>query len=254
MVEPYVIPDYLLERLAAGDLTQEEQRQLGERLALDGGGAARMASLAADGVATLSRHPPALVAAEVARRAGRHDRPRRLWVLAPVAAVVALAIVAWPARGPVAPPREEDATIVKGLQPHLVIHRMTADGAARLSPGDSARAGERLQLGYVAAGSRFGAVVSLDGRGTVTRHWPAAGPTAAPLTPRGEVLLSESFRLDDAPAFERFILIVGDRPFALQGVLDAAAALAHAGDARDAPLRLDAGLTASSFFVTKESR
>jgi hypothetical protein len=32
-----------------------------------------------------------------------------------------------------------------------------------------------VQLAYQAAGRHFGAIVSIDGRGVVTRHLPAAG-------------------------------------------------------------------------------
>jgi len=248
------VPDYLLERLAAGDLAADEQRDLTDRLARDESGAARLAALSEESEATLSRLPPSEVAAEVARRANPDVRSRPFWLLVPAVAAIALAVLVVRLDGPaVRPEAERDATTVKGLRPHLVIHRKIGAGEQRLAQGTAARAGELLQLGYVAAGSRFGAIVSIDGRGTVTRHWPAVGTTAGPLESRREVLLPESFRLDDAPAFERFILIAGDRPFSLPSVLAAAEALARRGDARDAPLQLDGSLVASSIVLTKES-
>lgn len=245
-------PDYLLERLAAGDLPPDERAAVQARLDSEADGAARLASIAEDGAATLARIPPAIVAAEVARRRRRGARPS--WILVPAVAAAAVALlVNLPSDRQPMPEPERDATIVKGLRPHLVVHRQSGAADEPLAPGASARAGELLQLGYVSAGSRYGAIVSIDGRGTVTRHWPAFGTAAGALTSHREVLLPESFRLDDAPAFERFILIAGDRPFPLQGVLDAAEALARRGDARDAPLPLGGGLVVSSIVVTKES-
>lgn len=245
-------PDYLLERLAAGDLPLEERAAVEARLDREEDGAGRLASLAVDGAATLARIPPGLVAAEVARRRRRGVRP--LWILAPAAAAAAATLlVILPSGRPPTPEPERDATVVKGLRPHLVVHRQSGAADEPLAPGASARAGDLLQLAYVSAGSSYGAIVSIDGRGTVTRHWPAFGTAAGPLTPHREVLLPESFRLDDAPAFERFFLIAGDRPFPLQSVVDAAEALARRTDARDAPLPLDAALVVSSIVVTKES-
>lgn len=247
------VPDYLLERLAAGDLPPEERAAVQARLEREADGPARLASIAEDGAATLARLRSASVAAEVARRRRRAARP--LWLAVPAAAAAAAAavtlVVNLPHGGAAPEPRGE-ATIIKGLRPHLVVHRQAGDGDEPLAPGASARAGDLLQLGYVAAGSRFGAIVSIDGRGTVTRHWPPFGTAAGPLTGQREVLLPESFRLDDAPAFERFILVVGERPFPLQGVLDAAEAVARRGDARDAPLPVDGGLVVSSVLISKE--
>jgi hypothetical protein len=126
-------------------------------------------------------------------------------------------------------------------------------GAERIAPGAPARAGDLVQLGYVAAGRRFGVIVSLDGRGGVTRHWPLDGARAAALTMGREVLLPDSFRLDEAPHFERFIFITSDRPFEIARVLDAARELAGRPDARDARLPVAPGLAETSLVVSKET-
>ena len=117
-----------------------------------------------------------------------------------------------------------------------------------------ARPGDLLQLGYVSAGEGYGVVVSIDGRGEITRHLPAEGARAAALTPGREILLPESYRLDDAPAFERFVLVTSPRAFSVSAVLDAARAVAARGEARDAPLPLPPGLAEASTLVVKELR
>lgn len=58
-----------------------------------------------------------------------------------------------------------------------------------LADGAMARPGDLLRLGYSAVDRPFGAILSIDGRGTVTLHLPANGPTAAPLGRGDKTLL-----------------------------------------------------------------
>ena len=251
-------PQYLVELAAAGELPAAERAAVLARLAREEGGQERLDALPRDDAATLARLPSAAVAAEVERRAGARPRPgpgrpRRAWLLVPVLAGLGAASVAvLPALR--SAPEQADGTRLKGSAPHLVVHRQTAAGEERLAPGAAARAGDLLQLGYVSAGEAYGVVVSIDGRGEITRHLPADGAGAAPLTAGREVLLPESYRLDDAPAFERFVLVTSPRAFAVSAVLDAARAVAARRDARDAPLPLPPGLAEASLLVVKEVR
>jgi hypothetical protein len=64
---------------------------------------------------------------------------------------------------------------VKGLTPQVLLYRRAAAGVERLLPGGVVREHDVLQLAYQAAGRHHGVIVSIDGRGTVTRHLPATG-------------------------------------------------------------------------------
>ena len=253
------VPDYLLERLAAGDLPVADAAALRERLAAEPGGAERLAALAADDAALLERHAPARVAAEVRRRVAPPQRRALAWRLVPALAVAAAVLVAVPVvryldgRTLVGNPAG-DAERVKGLAPRLVLHRRTPAGAEVLGPGATARSGDLVQVGYVSAGAAYGVIVSIDGSGAITRHWPLAGDEAAALTPGHEVLLPESFRLDDAPGYERFLLVTAPHRFQVQPVVVAAQALAARPDAATASLSLDGGLAQASALLRKESR
>jgi hypothetical protein len=249
---------YLLELAVAGELPEAERRRALERAAASPGGGERIEALARDHAATLARLPPERVAAEVARRAASASprRPQwRVWLALPalVAVAAALVAVAVPRRA-LPPPADADGIRMKGLAPHLVVHRRTPAGAERVAPGTAVRAGDLVQLGYVVPRTRFGVIVSLDGAGAVTRHWPVAGPSAATLEAGREVLLPESFHLDAAPRFERFFLVTSERPFAVVGVIDAARALAERPDARDARLPLPPGLSGDDVLLPKETR
>lgn len=252
-------PEYLIELAAAGELDPDGRRAVLERAASQRGEADPLAPLARDDAETLARLPPDRVAAEVARRAER-EPPRarhRKWLLIPVLAAAGAAasvLLVPPAGDRGSSARDEDGTRVKGsASTHLVVHRRTRSGAEVVAPGAPARPGDLLQLGYVAAGG-FGVIVSIDGRGGVTRHWPSEGTEAGALTSGREVLLPESFRLDDAPSFERFILVTAERPFEVARVLDAARILALSPEAREARLPLAQGLSEASFVVRKEIR
>lgn len=248
-------PQYLLELAAAGELDPEARRAVLERTARAEGGADPLAELAHNDAAILARLPPPQVAAEVSRRARLRRRSR--WLFLPMLGVAAAAasLLLVPLtrdRGPA--PSGDDGVRVKGrASPGLMVHRRTRSGAETVAPGAPARPGDLLQLGYV-ADRRFGVIVSIDGRGGVTRHWPVDGAEAAALTPGREVLLPESFRLDDAPGFERFILVTAERTFEVAHVIDAARAVAARPDARDAPLPLPGGLGEASVVVSKEIR
>jgi len=111
------------------------------------------------------------------------------------------------------PPDDGDGIVIKG-DPSLLVYRKAGKRPERLANGAAVHAGDQLQLAYVARGKRYGAVLSLDGAGKVTFHLPSDGAAkAAPLGTRGEVFLPESYELDDAPRFERFLLVAGDAPF-----------------------------------------
>ncbi len=249
-------PEYLLELAAAGELDPERRRAILECAARERGGADPLASLAHDDAATLARLAPAQVAAEVSRRAVRRRRSRWLFVPILAAAGAAASLMVAPlTRVPRLRPFDDEGVRVKGRvsAPRLMVHRRTRSGAELVAPGAPARPGDLLQLGYVAERG-FGVIVSIDGHGGVTRHWPLDGARAAALMPGREVLLPESFRLDDAPDFERFILVTAERPFEVAGVLEAARALAARADARDARLPLAGGLAEASVVISKEYR
>ena len=252
--KPEPVPDWLVERLAAGDLPAARADEVRRRLSGERDGAARLARIAASNDEIISAHPPAMIVDEVGRRlvaVRKRARTPRQWGLAfgaPTLALAALGLALWlrpTGHTKVDGADGADTTYegMKGLVPSLRVYRKVGDKVERLRDGSLTRAGERLQLAYVAAGHRFGAVLSVDGTGQVTFHLPAAGPAVEPLRPDGEVALPEAFELDAAPGFERFVLIVGDTPFN-------AAVLTEVARGRAAP---PTGTVTTSFTVRKES-
>ena len=108
-----------------------------------------------------------------------------------------------------------------------------------------------LQLGYVSAGRRYGAVLSVDGRGSVTLHFPES-PAGSPELKGGTVSLPSAYELDDAPAFERFFFVTSDAPFDVGTVMESARQLAREPErARYAPLSLPEPLSQTSITLDK---
>ena len=145
----------------------------------------------------------------------------------------------------------EESVRVKGLRPHLVIHRKRGDAVERMSAGQMAQSGDMLQISYVAAGHQHGVVVSVDGAGGVTLHHPLRPNGSTELHARGETPLTTAFELDDAPHFERFILVAsGDTPTDIDLVMSSARALAS-GHATTDPLDLPDAYAQSTIVIRK---
>lgn len=247
-------PEWLVERLHAGDLSPEEAEAVRARLAAEGG-SGRLDELRRDDAASRIAHPAAPALEEIRRRAGvRPPRPRRAHLLlAPALTAVAAAalVLALPHRTGRELGAEDgpEVTREKGLDARLQVYRQ--DQPDPLRSGDVARAGDVLQLAYVSAGAAYGAVVSVDGRGGVTLHWPEGGGSAAALRAGGAVPLAHAYQLDDAPRFERFFLVTGERPFQAGVVVEAARKLAASGRAESGVLVLPGGLEQKAFTIRK---
>lgn len=112
---------------------------------------------------------------------------------------------------------------IKGQQQHLNIYRKTAGkpGAERLRNFNEVRKGDLLQVAYVSECRQFGAIVSLDGNGNVTLHFPVNLSCSSRLEPGGEKLLGRSYELDNAPSFEHFFFVTAKDSFDVSVVLDA---------------------------------
>jgi hypothetical protein len=254
-------PDWLIERLALGELDAAAAADVRQRLAAEGRDAdVAIAAITASNREILDSLPPARVAAAVRERAGR-KAPRRSWLMAvPVlaAGVAALVLVARPSTTTTTGHEItlEDDTRIKGLaKVHVYKHGKAGD--AKLSDGAPASRGDLIQLTYSAGtNGNFGALISIDGRGHVTQHLPEGAAEIAPrLSAKGEVKLPSAYELDDAPAFERFFLVTSETPFAMSPVLDAARALAaRPPDARLQKLPLPASLSQDALTLAKPAK
>lgn len=254
-------PDWLIERLALGELDAAAAADVRARLTAEGRDAdVAVAAIGASNREILDSLPPPRVAAAVRERAGR-KAPRPSWLMAmPVlaAGVAALVLVARPTPTTTTTTTtgheiELESTRIKGMaKVHVYKHGKSGD--AKLTDGAPATRGDLIQLTYSAGtNGNFGALISIDGRGHVTQHLPESAAEIAPrLSAKGEVKLPSAYELDDAPAFERFFLVTSESPFAMSPVLDAARALAaRPAEARLQKLPLPASLNQDALTLAK---
>jgi hypothetical protein len=251
------ISDALIERVHLGEATEEQRA----RVLADPDARARLEALPALDRAFLEAHPADVMVARIHDRARiaaarEEQRGRRVsWtggfaLLAPVLAVLlAVFLVVGPPDE--APDTWVEPTTTKGLDPSLRLFRQGTDGAVPLTEDQVARPGDVVQVGYVAGDALHGVIVSIDGRGAVTLHFPADAAGSTALTP-GAHNVPEGFRLDDAPSFERFFLVTSDAPIDVNTVVAAAEALALRGGSTGS-LALPAGLAQTSSIVRKET-
>lgn len=242
---PWPTPDWVLERAVLGELPARDWPGLLQRAAREAALLERVRRLEEDSRRTLQLLPPHVLAREVRRRlrtAPHRPRGPRL-VLLGLALVAALGGLLLRARPGAAP----------ALPPTLSLFRLGADGLPELlAPEAPAHAGDVVQARVRLPTPGYAALVSLDGRGTVSVHLPVRGSQAALLPAGTDVAAPYAFALDDAPGFERFVLVTCPAPFPLAHVVDAARALATRGEAsRTAPLPLPDALYQRSLTVQK---
>ena len=264
------VPDVMVELLLLGELEPDEAADVRARLEADDD--PRIAEIERSNEALLARFPvdevvPELRAAleatadEPSSEAEPAEpvepngvvslnarRPKAMVWGSALVAVAAGLVLAWGLRDAAPVATEDPATRIsmtqipapssdgvrnKGAQ-RLIVFREGNDQA--LHAGDGVSAGDVLQLAYATAGERHGVIVSLDGAGVVTLHWPADAGNSTELG-SGVVRLDYAYELDDAPDFERFVFVASDQPLVVDDVMTAAQDVASGSDPEHATLR-----------------
>jgi hypothetical protein len=267
--DPACVPDLLLERYRLGEMSRDEKEELHRLLASDEGLRARLRALEESDKEIRHRYPPAWLAARIRERLRANVvrppvlqiGPRFSWRVHFAVAAMAVVVIAvgWRLFGPLylepiqqASDSAQHSSRIKGDR--LVLFRKTLEGSEVLSNGTRARAGDQVRIGYQAAAQSYGAILSIDGRGTVMRHFPRKGELAEPLKGDGLELLDYTYELDDAPGWEQFYLVYGPEAFPVEPVLEAARArAAHVGADPPGLLTLSAPLEQSSLVLIKEA-
>lgn len=223
--------DWKLERFRLDELPEEEMKAIQKALDEDPDLRARLEALEGSDREIHESYPIDRVARQVASRLERRGTPSISWGgVAPrlaLAAVILLAVVfAIYLPGPEVPPTWDrkgmDGIRLKGVKPDLLLYRKRASEVEQLADSSVAYAGDLIQVFYRAAGKPFGVIVSVDGRGTVTRHLPSSGTSAVRLIQGDPVPLDYSYELDDAPKWERFYFLTADTSFDVRDVTRAA--------------------------------
>jgi hypothetical protein len=261
-----VFSEHVLERYLLGELPREDAAEVERAAAADHRIRAALAALEGSSRDILARYPAASFKARLFERSKDTTAPAGSWtrwafrVSAAAALVLAVFLVGPKIRQWISPlpdgPVAED--LVKGdaaldlTRTQLLVYKKSGDLAELAGDGSEASPGALLQLAYVAASARYGMILSIDGRGGVTRLFPADEGGSTVLSPRHRILLPEAIELDDAPGFERFFLVTSNAPVDIEGVLARAALLARdPAAAAHGGLDLPPGLNQTSVLILK---
>ncbi len=264
IAERQQVPQWLVERLALAELPAQLRDAVQARLRAEADGDARLAAIEESNHQILSDLPADQVVREIERRhrslsatERRASRRRQLWVSGSlvVAAAAILLVFMLPQAtlldtATIAEAPEQYGTRAKG-DARLLLHRKLDDGSEQLTRDSVARSGDWVQLSYRASDNKHGVIVSIDGRGQVTVHFPEKAGQSTRLR-QGKTELKHSYELDDAPAFERFFLVTSTQPIDVELVTSRARDLANnLRDARHQPLALPQQLVQWSFVLRK---
>lgn len=281
------VPELFVEKLALGELPDDEAQAVRAQLGDDA--SPRLAAIEASNQEILREHPPERTAAKIDRRLAALDEPprrqsaTRMTMLASAAVLVAALVPIWLLVGSDDPaPSDSPPTIARGIpggvpggipggvevgpdgsghketvylkgDAQLIVERVADNRAEMMHEADAAQAGDQLQVSYRAAGSPHGVIVSIDGAGVATLHFPAQPDGTTELAQGGKIPLSTSYELDDAPGFERFFFVTADDdgPIDVDTVLKAAQRLAASPTAERGPLALPTRLRHQSLRLVK---
>jgi hypothetical protein len=245
------VSDYYLERYVLGELAAEEAEEIRRRASSNPEVLLALTEIESSNRDILALYPPSTVKAMLLRRLkdaqetpaakGRLFKlfPLRPLLVASSALVVILAFVILilprfqkPA-GIIPSTADEESTLVKGFQSidlsktQLLVYRKNRNLVEVLNNGRQAGKGDLLQLAYVTTHDPYGLILSVDGRGGVTLHFPAEKDGSSLLVLNKKTALPHAIELDDAPGFERFFLITSGFPIDVEDVLKKAENLAR---------------------------
>jgi predicted anti-sigma-YlaC factor YlaD len=209
-----------LERLLTGELDTEESarvRRHAESCPRCGSALAELEREAAD-----FKNQVAFESFEAAIEARRHRASMR-W-LKPVGLALAAGLAALMLAGPLRPAIFESHSGYNNLKggAALELYVGGTGASSRIATSDEKLApGERIRVGYQAAGKPFVLVLSIDEAGVVTPLYPESGQSVAADSTSGTHLMPDSLELTGS-GLERVIALFSARPIEVSAATQAA--------------------------------
>ena len=250
---------WLLERIVLGERSEADAQP-----PLTEAERARLSEIRKDNDRILERYPPEEVAREVRRRAQALARQRRsrwqggvAWAGAAVAVGLAAIVVSVPSvEGPSSlTPDAGLASTNPDERPALRIFAARDGELVPLEPEATVAPGERLQVRYISSGRRYGAIVSIDGAGSVVLHLPVPGSgELATRLASGVTTLPGPFDTTSAPGFVRLFFVTAAERFPTSAIVDAARRLAATPETAQQNALDVEGVEQASLLLRKASR
>jgi hypothetical protein len=261
-----IISEYYLERYSLGELPAEEAEEIGQMAAANPEIQAALENIESSNREILALYPPPMVKATLSIQLTEKQKKsfplKRVLAISSAAVVLLTIILVLPLTkkkpGIIDPDSIQDVTLIKGIPKvdlsitQLLVYRKMQDQVEMLADGDHARAGDLLQLAYVATEEPYGMIFSIDGRGLVTLHFPEDSRESTKLELNTQLSLPNAIELDDAPGFERFIFLTSRTPIDVEAILKKLKGLTeYPEQAKHIDLDLPGNLKQYSFLILK---
>ncbi len=145
-----------------------------------------------------------------------------------------------------------EVTRTKGEKTKLYIYRKNENRIEVIENGSITKEYDLLQIAYVSREEGHGVILSIDGRGSVTLHYPEDSSSSTKLKLNKKILLPSAYELDDAPTFEKFFFITSKDKLNVKQILKSAKiqSARPAGILKE-NLNIDSSISQISFLVKK---
>jgi len=141
----------------------------------------------------------------------------------------------------------------KGINPNLTIFLKKNNLIEQIGNEQLVKQNDELQLQYNTGGYEHGVIFSIDGRGSVTLHYPQNETDDTQFNKKGLVTLPYAYKLDDAPDYERFFMLTSHNKINLASVLKNANTMAKNNNVKnDAKIELGKHIKQYSILLNKE--
>lgn len=227
------ISEYYLERYILGELPEDEREEIRRLASKKPELQAALNEMKSSNRKILELYPPHTIKANLLTQLSKTSKKPHSWKITFTICSAAAALLILFLIFPVIRHKsvglfsgsEKEVTLVKGIprvnlfQTQLLVYRKIQDQVELLKDGETARAGDLLQLAYVSAEETYGIILSVDGKGLLTLHYPENRGESNKLEKNKQFLLPNAIELDNAPDFERFFFLISENPFNVERVM-----------------------------------
>ena len=233
------LPDFFIEQKALSELDNQYEGYFTEQPEL----MEKVNALGEDNRKILDSYPPekmaALIRARMEKETKQEDTaPRKSNIIKfvsspiPILAAAALALVIGIVpflthEETLEDPAFVEGTRLKGLKPQVMVFKETNGEAKELGERSLVREHDLLQIEYNAGDYPYGMLLSIDGRGVITLHFPYSEYDSQKLERGANARLPYAYELDDAPYYERFYFLFSKDTLPVGEILEQAESLAE---------------------------
>ena len=208
------IPDMVLEQYILGELSPAKMKEIDSLTELDNSLRKRIQIIEKSNRDFLKKYPfsKSRVSVSIAVSGKKNSivKSRKMFIFPSAVIALAACVLVFVKVSPLFD-TFDNSVIIKGNTENLFLYRKNGNQADVLKSGDPAKKNDILQIAYQIPEDRHCIIFSIDGNSNVTLHYSSSEKTMTDNSKTGKIFVPESYQLDDAPYFERFIMLTSDK-------------------------------------------